>query len=100
MNSNVYEIEFDDGSVQEYSANVIAENMLSQEDDEGYSTTMMEAIVDFKKDDAVAVPRSDKYVYTRIAQKWNRVTSSVLNASCSWGRWHGVVDPFEGFEDF
>ncbi len=52
LNSIVYEVEFDDGNVREYSANIIAENMLSQVDDEGFARIMMEAIVDYQKDEA------------------------------------------------
>ena len=43
LNPIVYEVEFDDGGVKEYAANIIAENMLMGVDDDGYSTT--EAIV-------------------------------------------------------
>ena len=44
-NTIVYEVEFSDGQVREYSANLIAQNMLTQVDSEGYSMTLMEAIV-------------------------------------------------------
>ena len=46
LNSMTYEVEFVDGQVRDYSANVIAETMLSRVDSEGFSTTMMEGIVD------------------------------------------------------
>ena len=39
--------------------------MLTQVDHEGYSTTLMNGIVDYKKDEAVAFSKSDKYVITR-----------------------------------
>ena len=48
LNSMTYEVEFIDGQVREYSANVIAENMLSRTHYEGFSTTMMEGIVDYQ----------------------------------------------------
>ena len=48
LNSMMYEVEFIDGHVREYSANVIKENMLSRVDSEGFSTTMMEGIVDYQ----------------------------------------------------
>ena len=35
-NSLLYEVEFEDGAIREYSANLIAQNMISQVDDEGY----------------------------------------------------------------
>jgi hypothetical protein len=64
MNTMVYEVEFDDGEIQEYSANAIAENMLSQIDSEGLSLTMLDGIVDHKIDSAVAVPKEDGYMVT------------------------------------
>ena len=47
LNSMTYEVEFVDGQVREYLANMIVENMLSRVDSEGFSTTMMEGIVDY-----------------------------------------------------
>ena len=46
LNSTIYDVEFPDGQVKEYAANIIAENMLTQVDSDGMSTTLMEAIVD------------------------------------------------------
>ena len=46
LNSVIYEVEFPDGQLKEYAANVIAENMLAQVDHEGYSTTLIQGIVD------------------------------------------------------
>ena len=51
LNSMIYDVEFPDGQIKEYSANMIAENMLTQIDSKGMSTTLTESIVDFKKDD-------------------------------------------------
>jgi hypothetical protein len=48
-NTMVYEVEFPDGQVKEYAGNIIAENMISQVDSEGYSLTLMDAIVDYQK---------------------------------------------------
>ena len=59
LNSMTYEVEFVDGQVQKYSANVIAENMLTRVDSEGLSTTLMEGIVDCHKDESVAVMKTD-----------------------------------------
>ena len=46
LNSIIYYVEFPDGQVKEYAANIIAENMLTQVDSDGMSTSLMEAIVD------------------------------------------------------
>ena len=61
-NSVIYDVEFPDGQVKEYSANVIAENMLSQVDSEGYSLTLMHAIIDHRKNEEIAVQKEDAYV--------------------------------------
>ena len=37
LNTMIYDVEFPDGEVQEYSANVIAENIYAQVDVEGHS---------------------------------------------------------------
>jgi uncharacterized protein (UPF0335 family) len=51
-------VQFPEGHVEEYSANIIAQNIYSQLDSEGYQYTMMEEITDFKKDDN-AVPSEE-----------------------------------------
>ena len=48
INSIVYDVEFPDGEVKEYAANIIAENMLSQVDSEGFTLTLMDSILDVK----------------------------------------------------
>ena len=69
LNSLVYEVELPDGYVKEYSANIIAENMLTQFDSEGYSLTMINAIIDYERDDSVAVQIKDGYVVTERGQR-------------------------------
>ena len=69
LNSIVYDVEFPDGTIREYSANVIAENMLTQIDEDGFALSLMEGIVDHKRDPATALSKDDKYVVTRRGQK-------------------------------
>ena len=57
-------MEFSDGTIKEYAANVIAENMLTQVDNDGFTTMLMEGIVDYKKDPTVAVSKDNAYVVT------------------------------------
>jgi len=68
LNSVVYEVEFPDGDVQEYAANVIAENMLSQVDSDGYSLSLIQGIVDHRSNSS-AVPKSEKYIITQSGQR-------------------------------
>ena len=59
MDSSIYDVVFSDGEVLEYSANVIAENLYSQVDDEGHHQVMIDNIIDHKKD-STAVPIEDR----------------------------------------
>ena len=52
LNSMIYDVEFPDVQIKEYSENMIAENMLTQIDSEGMSMTLMYLIEDFKKEDS------------------------------------------------
>ena len=65
LNSIIYDVEFLDGQVKEYAANIIAENMLTQVDSDGVSTTLMKAIVDHRRDEEKALQHHDKYVQTK-----------------------------------
>ena len=45
FNSVVYDVEFTDGEVKEYAANVIPENILSQIDNEAFTVTLLYSIL-------------------------------------------------------
>ena len=84
LNSMIYEVEFPDGQLKEYAANVIAENMLTQVDADGFSLTMMEAIIDYRKDEALAVSKADKYLVTPQGQKRLRKTTIGWSLLVKW----------------
>jgi hypothetical protein len=46
-----YEVEFTNGTVERYAANVIAESMYAQVDNEGNMFQLLDEIMDHKKDD-------------------------------------------------
>ena len=83
-NTTIYEVEFPDGEVKEYSTNVIAENILSQVDSDGYSASLMEAIVDYTKDEATGVPMTNKYVITRTGTRRLRKTTTGWKLLVRW----------------
>ena len=58
----IYEIEFDDRKNKEYAANIIAENMLTQVDSDVFSTTLMEGIIEYRRDTDIALTRDNMYV--------------------------------------
>eukprot|EP00957_Ditylum_brightwellii_P139879 10659412-Ditylum_brightwellii.AAC.1 len=61
LNSMIHEVEFPDGQIKDYAANVIAENIITQVDLDGLSTTMLDAITDWQKDES-AVEKAEKYL--------------------------------------
>jgi hypothetical protein len=61
LDTTIYEIEFPDGRIDEYTANVIAENMYAQCDIEGRQYKLMEGIVDHKID-GHAIEPADMYI--------------------------------------
>ena len=64
MNTLVYDVEFPDGEVREYSANILAENMYAQVDAKGHTHTMLDSIIDYSKN-GNAVSKEDAYVITK-----------------------------------
>jgi hypothetical protein len=60
LDTRTYEIEFSDGRSDEYTANMIAENIYAQFDIEGRQYNLMEGIIDHKTDGHAVVP-ADMY---------------------------------------
>jgi hypothetical protein len=54
LDTGLYEVEFEDGQVGTYAANVIAENIYEQLDDEGFAYTLFDSIDHKRGPDAVA----------------------------------------------
>ena len=69
LNSIMYEVELADGRIKEYGANIIAENMLTQVDSDGFSLTPMEGIINYKCDYSIATPKTEKYITTGSGQR-------------------------------
>ena len=68
LNTLSYDVEFPDGTVREYGANIIAENIYSQVDEQGHSHGILDSILDHRKsDDAIDIEQ--KYVMTKSGQR-------------------------------
>jgi hypothetical protein len=61
LDTRVYEVQFPDGHLEEYAANVIAESLYSQLDNEGNQFLLLQEIVDHKKD-AQALSKDDMWI--------------------------------------
>jgi hypothetical protein len=84
LNTITYDVEFDDGEVLEYAANIIAENLLSQVDDEGFTITRLQSIVDHRKGDD-ALSNENAFTTNRLGVK--RLRKSTVGWSLKF-RWH------------
>ena len=83
MNTTIYDVEFPDGNIRKYCANVIAENMYSQVDTEGYRYQLLDTIFDHKQD-GNAVHPNDLYINTNSGHKRKRQTTSGWNILVQW----------------
>ena len=50
LDTSVYEVQFEDGAVERFTANTIAEHIYSQIDGEGYGQTLLDEIIDHQAD--------------------------------------------------
>ena len=50
LNTLIYEVEFPDGQIKRYLANVITENILQQVDSSGYHSHTLSGVIDARKD--------------------------------------------------
>jgi hypothetical protein len=99
LNTMIYELEFPNGQIKEYAANIIAENMLTQVDSEGYSFTRMESIVDYRKDDSTAIPKADMYVVTNRGQKRMRNTTQGWKLLVHWADGSEIWIPLKDMKE-
>ena len=82
LDTRVYAIEFPDGKVGEYAANVIAENTFSLADPDGNQMLLLEAIVAHRKD-GHAVEKADVFVFKN-AQRSIRKTTEGWQLCVEW----------------
>ena len=60
LDTTVYDVEMEDGSIERYSANIIAEAIYEQLDKDGWSVSLLDEITDHMKD-AQAISRAEGY---------------------------------------
>jgi len=86
----IYDVQFPDGTVKGYVANVITENMYSQVDADGHSYDLLDSIQGHYKDEH-AVHLKDKYIYTK---------SGPRRAHKSIARWKLLIAWENGSEEW
>jgi hypothetical protein len=83
LDTRLYEVEFPDGSTEAIAANLIAENMLSQVDDEGRSYAVMSEIVDHRTN-GHALSKDDGYVEDKRGKRHPRITTRGWELQVEW----------------
>jgi len=83
LDKREYEVEFPDGAVDTFTANLIAENMYSQVDADGRSYALLSEIIDHKSDGS-AVRKDDGFETTKDGQVRPRYTTKGWKLLVSW----------------
>ena len=83
LDTRQYEVEFADGATDVFTANLIAENIYSQVDDEGNSYSIMSEIVDHKSDGS-AVHKDDGMEITKDGTSRPRRTTKGWKLLVAW----------------
>ena len=75
LNILTYDVDFSDGEIKEHSANVIAENMNSQVDEDGRNVQILDSIFDYRKDRNLFHKTDERLRTKRETQSLLRTTS-------------------------
>jgi len=99
LDTRSYVVEFPDGDVSEYTANLIAESMIAQCDENGFDVKLLEAIVDHKKD-GNAVADADRY-FINNGRKYPKKTTAGWKLCVQWKggltTWETLADLKESY---
>ena len=83
INTRVYDMMFPDGSIQQYAANLIAENIYSQVDKDGHKQTLIGEIVDHRKEDT-AYDKANGFVTDKYGNKSCHTTTKGWKLLVNW----------------
>ena len=83
LDTRAYDCEMHDGTVYRYNANVIAENIFSQCDNEGRRHAVMQEITDHRKDNS-AVDITNGYTVTKRGRRIPKTTTRGWQLLCLW----------------
>jgi hypothetical protein len=84
LDTSVYEVEFDSGETEAYSANIIAENLYAQTDDEGYTHYSLSEIVEHRKDSTAIEQGDDAFVTTKSGRRLPKRTTRGWEFCCKF----------------
>ena len=100
LDSRAYEVEFIDGQTEVLTANVIAENILSQINEDGHRHMMISEIEDHRKTPQ-AIEKKDSTYITRSGMQRNKRTTKGWELFVRWkdgsGDWVALKDLKESY---
>ena len=83
LDTRLYEVQFFDGETMPLTANLVAENMFAQVNDEGHRTVLFDEIIDTRKS-SEAVPKEQAYYELPNGAKRRRRTTKGWEALVKW----------------
>ena len=83
LDTREYTVEFTDGHCEALSANLIAQNLFSEIDDEGKRHVLLDDIIDFRKTGAAVSPE-DAFITMSNGVKRRRQTTLGWQVLCQW----------------
>jgi len=84
FDTRAYLVEFKDGSIGEYTANIIAENIYSQVDGEGRSFAILQEISGHRKEPGVAIDRENGFIVASNGNKVPKRTTKGWSLQVEW----------------
>ena len=84
LDSRIYELEFLDGRIKEYAVNVLAENLFNMADEDGWDTCLLAEVIDFCKDNDIAVKAQDGFREMSNGEKVPVVTTKGWDVKVRW----------------
>ena len=94
LNSYLYEVEFPDGEVKQFAANILADNCMSQVDSNGHHSQFLDCINNVRCDDR-DIAKSDGYNMTKRGKRKLRETTVIwyFEIKCKNGTKQWVLKP-------
>ena len=94
LDTRRYEVEYIDGSIEIMSANIIAENVLAQVNEEGHRQLLLDEIIDHRTTKNY-IKKEDGFILTRSGQKRPKLTTRGWELCVQWK--DGSTQRLEGF---
>ena len=83
INTVIYNVETSDDNIRKYTANVIAENLWNQVDDDAYKFHIIYETIRHRKNDNV-ISKDDGFYETKTGVKRKLITTKVWDVQVRW----------------